>query len=289
MDEPTTFIQKFLSLISNADSLTVIALAVVSLFSATVSLRYLQGRSGFNWTNEKEIRLLREETNRIASALRRQSQASNAPKIPEDEWEKIKSEAVKQSISILANETQEQMKILFRQRSTHGLRKQLFDRLNNQLSALERRANFSLVLGMIFSIAGLIVLYLSFFESSSPISYQELLPSIIAYAPRLSLVLIIEAVAFFFLRLYSKAIDEIRYTQNEITNVEMKILSLDESLIYNASDSVAHALKGMSETERNFVLKNGETTANIEQAKIIGATISSGKDGILKRIFPQSE
>lgn len=296
MEETKTFLQRIFETLSTLfetfstiEPLIFIVFAATATIIASRSLSYLQGRNRSNWTNDKEITLLREETNKLASQIRRQSQLANTPTIPEGDWEKIKSEAVSQSISNLTKETREQMQTLFRQKSSDGLRKQLFERMMNQLSALERRADFSLVLGMIFSISGLVVLYFSFFLSPPTSSSLELLPSLLSYAPRLSLILIIEAVAFFFLRLYSKAIDEIRYTQNEITNVEMKILGLDESLLNNSTKSMANALKALSETERNYILKSGETTADIEQAKIIGATIASGKDGLLKRFFSQSE
>lgn len=46
------------------------------------------------------------------------------------------------------------------------------------------------------------------------------------FLPRLTLVVFIEIFAYFFLRLYKSSLTEIKYFQNEMTNIEAKFIAL---------------------------------------------------------------
>ena len=92
------------------------------------------------------------------------------------------------------------------------------------------------------------------------------------FFPRFSLVTIIELFSYFFLRLYKQAIDEIKYFQNEITNIDLKMLaaSITQKLCPNDPSVIIAAL---SSTERNFLVpKDQRIVAEATEANIQTAT-----------------
>lgn len=76
--------------------------------------------------------------------------------------------------------------------------------------------------------------------------------------PRLAVALFIQIFAYFFLAMYKSNQDEIRFFQNEITNLEAKLTAYLLAKEVNAKDSMKVALDAMARTERNRVLKKGE-------------------------------
>ncbi len=85
--------------------------------------------------------------------------------------------------------------------------------------------------------------------------------------PTFSLVLFIELFAYFFLRLYREGLSEMKYYQNELTNIESKLIAVEIALIKEDNESLKLTLDILSQTERNFILKKGETTAGLEHSK----------------------
>lgn len=82
--------------------------------------------------------------------------------------------------------------------------------------------------------------------------------------PRVSLSILIELFAFFFLRLYRNNLSELKYYNNEIVNIKMKIVALKAAAICE-SDNLEEIIKMFAETERNFILKKGETTVELQK------------------------
>ncbi|WP_397452546.1 hypothetical protein [Pseudomonas sp. NA-150] len=158
-------------------------------------------------------------------------------------------------------------------------------RLLKEIESLGWRSNFNLILGMLVSGLGLTVLALYFFkdtssadlvravvEQASPseqnIEIKEAIIFTIAFLPRLSFVLLIELFAYFFLRLYKASLSEIKYFQNEITNIEAKSLALRIALAVDSPTSLNKAIGALVETERNHILEKGQSTVDLERAKI---------------------
>jgi hypothetical protein len=142
----------------------------------------------------------------------------------------------------------------------------ILNRLYDETYALGRRGNLNLILGIITTIGGLIVLYI--YVDKIVIDPDD--PMLVAayFLPRLTLVIFIEVFAYFFLRLYKANLSEIKYFQNEITNVETKFLSLKASWFKENENSMSDVLKSLSETERNFKLEKGQSTVDLEREKI---------------------
>lgn len=146
------------------------------------------------------------------------------------------------------------------------------NRLNSEVSALSRRGNLNLVLGIITTVTGLAILGYYVFQDKPPGDNPWIFTS--HFIPRLTLVIFIEIFAYFFLRLYKSSLSEIKYFQNEMTNVECKFISL-ETAISSGDETICGAvINTLSSTERNFILDRGQTTVDLEKSKLDKDNIS---------------
>ncbi|EMY76105.1 hypothetical protein LEP1GSC060_3731 [Leptospira weilii serovar Ranarum str. ICFT] len=85
---------------------------------------------------------------------------------------------------------------------------------------------------------------------------------------KLMLIIFIESFAFYFLKLYRSNIDLKKYYLNELTNIELKIISLYASIFHEKGTSFDAIALEIVKIERNKILKKGETTTDLERVKI---------------------
>lgn len=130
-------------------------------------------------------------------------------------------------------------------------------RLKNETKRLSARSTLNLLAGVLFSgfaIAALFYLVLQKFDFiSNNLSAAELFR---IYAPRFSVVIIVQLLATFFLRMYVKNEQDILKNKNEITNIELRMSAI--SLINVKGAGVAELRAELIKEERNFILKKNE-------------------------------
>lgn len=135
--------------------------------------------------------------------------------------------------------------------------KMLENRINKEISRLTIFGIIHLIIGVIITGVALLVLYYTLIIITGRYDYTFLIP-------RLLLSLLIELFAFFFLRLYRSNFAEIKYYNNELTNIDMQFTSL--MISKESSDiNLQEILDYLTKTERNFVLKRGEHTVHFQQ------------------------
>ncbi|EES6809225.1 hypothetical protein FTO31_001791, partial [Escherichia coli] len=71
-------------------------------------------------------------------------------------------------------------------------------------------------------------------------------------------------------KLYKNGFDEVKYFQNELTNIEAKVLAIKFLKDVKNEDLMAEVIKNLMTTERNFILSKGQTTVALEKEKIKG-------------------
>ena len=160
-------------------------------------------------------------------------------------------------------------------------------RLNLEVGALGRRGNTNLSIGIVMTLAGLAVLGELVFRGT--LNPKDALDLSAHYIPRLTLVIFIEIFAYFFLKLYKSSLSEIKYFQNEMTNVEAKQAALTISLDEDDKTVRSDIVKMLANTERNSVLKKGETTVELERVKLDKDTISEIIPKLLAPFTKQSK
>lgn len=140
------------------------------------------------------------------------------------------------------------------------------DRLSAEIQSLTRRGNLNLSLGIVTTIIGLSILGYFVLESGSVTG--DKMAFIANFIPRLSLVILIEVFAYFFLKLYKSSLSEIKYFQNEMTNIEAKLAAVKTTISHADKDILASVVQSLSITERNAVLEKGQTTVEIEKSRL---------------------
>lgn len=145
--------------------------------------------------------------------------------------------------------------------------KNSLDRIQKQTSESNRRANLNLILGMSFAIVGIgILVYFiingSFYTKSDG---YDLAKFTIDFLPRISIIILIEVFAYFFLRLYKVSLNDAKYFQNESTNLESKFLALEISLQRDDKELIDLCVTDLLAIERNPIFENSKTTREAVQ------------------------
>ena len=140
------------------------------------------------------------------------------------------------------------------------------ERLSSEIQSLTRRGNLNLSLGVVTTIIGLSIL--GFFVLKTGPVTEDKMAFIANFIPRLSLVILIEVFAYFFLKLYKSSLSEIKYFQNEMTNIEVKLAAVNTSIFHADKGVLANVVHSLSATERNAILEKGQTTVEIEKSRL---------------------
>ncbi|MDK2050572.1 hypothetical protein [Aliarcobacter butzleri] len=148
---------------------------------------------------------------------------------------------------------------------------QISRRIENELFTLKKRANLNLLFGILITIIALSMLWvnLDLFYSDFDKNFKgaEAKDILLYLLPRLFMIIFTELFALFFLKLYAKGLNEIKYFQNELTNIELKLVAVEVAYVTKNDESMKDSLNILAQTERNFILKKGETTVELERAK----------------------
>ncbi len=138
-------------------------------------------------------------------------------------------------------------------------------RLNYHIQSLIGNRNLNLIIGLIITIVSISLLLKFFILDHEPKQTEDL---VFYYASRFTVVVSIEIFSLFFLKLYSANLSEIKYFQNELSNVESKIIALKTAMLVEQPELIAEVVKELVKTERNYILKKDETTVDLERTKL---------------------
>ena len=142
----------------------------------------------------------------------------------------------------------------------------LHNRIDDEVERLQRSANVNLLIGILASVFAIGILgYVVFLKK---VEYVDTSDFLIQFIPRLSFVIFIELLSFFFLKIYKSILGEIKYFNNEKTNIDFKTISLETAIYYNNEDLVDKIITEFVLTERNFKLGKDESTVEIEKNKL---------------------
>ncbi|UST61940.1 hypothetical protein NF673_14940 [Pseudomonas moraviensis] len=149
-------------------------------------------------------------------------------------------------------------------------------RLLSEVAALGRRGTANLVFGVLTTIAALGILSNMALNTIDPEAYRLVIPNgqldlgllTLMFVPKLSLAIFVQVFSLFFLRLYKAGFAEIKYFQNELTNLEVKYLGVVSAVLADDEEAVREASKSLLAVERNHVLSKGQTTIELEKYKI---------------------
>jgi len=164
------------------------------------------------------------------------------------------------------------------------------NRLRKEVENVERRAGKNLIIGTIISLIGIGVLGWVVFSIDPSVTTWE--KQLSQYGPRVLLGVMVQFFAFFFLKLYRNGLSELRYYQNEITNLNSRYTALKASFYSEDSELQKIIITDLSKTERNFILEKGQSTTEIRKEEISSASEASRYQtvaDIISKIVPSQQ
>ncbi len=206
-------------------------------------------------SNEKE-KIVEQTAIKVVDTL------NNQPKIlKEDE----KNNIIEELFSKITSQTAQDIKRKERFETINRTIDYSKTRLENEIKALNRKANFNVRIAL--AVTSISIFFIIYSIVSVHEKIDELIKFIYYFIPRLSLLVFTQLLANYFLSLYRTNSNEIKYYQNELTDLEYKSISLKIALLSENEENVGYLLKEIMKTERNKVLKDGETTVELEMHK----------------------
>lgn len=175
------------------------------------------------------------------------------------------SEVVNKAMKYLGIPTGEEDEKPTSEEEVRGFMDYVVNGLTSEVAKTRFNSQVNLAIGGGTSLVAITILSLALLNNTNFITKPS---DFYNYIPRVTLSIFIEFFSFFFLKLYRRNLDDIKYLTNEITNVRLKLLALKASYLKNAGDSTPIILKELSKTERNFILKKNESTVEIQRQKI---------------------
>ncbi|QKJ31928.1 hypothetical protein HQ865_19875 [Mucilaginibacter mali] len=159
--------------------------------------------------------------------------------------------------------------------------------ISQQINKISRSGTTNLMIGLALTVLAITMLILVIYGDEAPAYlFDETTNSGIRFfihmIPRLSIVLFIEIFSFFFLNLYKRNTDEIKYFNNERTNIESKLIALKMAVVFGNKETINKTIESLYKTDRNSTIKKSETTIEIEKMKIEKSDSENMLDKLLK-------
>lgn len=146
-------------------------------------------------------------------------------------------------------------------------------RLIDEKERLSARSTLNLAAGVSISTVGVMTLVYIIVNYEVPLKTEFATSILVFYGPRISLVILIQLLAAFFLRMYVGNERDIRKNNNEITNLELRLAA--GMLAQNSPKTKDElALKLICE-ERNFVLNKREKSVPLDNTKDTSVLLNS--------------
>lgn len=245
--------------------LTTVAFVVITTgkrFQSSEVLPFLAAAVALGFVFTTFLTLVNEEPTLLFRALR----IVLLPSLPKS---RTQAEATARQLHLIRRAKQQAEKAVTAEERAldveHMIRRSLA-RLEAEISEVRRRGGINLAMGMSITLLGLGILgYAVYAAPTVQASPAELM---MYFLPRLSLALVTEMLAYFFLRLYKLSMNETKYFQNELTGAEARALAILMASKQDAPDLLASVAKSLAVIDRNHVLEKGQTTVEIEQARI---------------------
>jgi hypothetical protein len=124
------------------------------------------------------------------------------------------------------------------------------NRLLSEVDRLRTRSTSYLVFGVILSLAAVALFFFIIFYIDDIDPDASALSYIKDFLPKFTLAVMVQVIASFFLRMHVSSESEIKWTSNELTNIEHRFAAMALS----ESDMSETLISEFSKTERNFIL-----------------------------------
>lgn len=152
-----------------------------------------------------------------------------------------------------------------------------FDRLRENLldyrSANRAQYVLNLFMGLFLGLGAIIIAgYLVFEGRNIDLIGNDGAPNygkiVSFYVPWITIIIVIEFLALFFLKLYRENIHTERYLRDELTSIGLKISGVEASIRLNDNTLNKKVTEALLQSERHQMLSKGQTTVEVEKARL---------------------
>lgn len=105
----------------------------------------------------------------------------------------------------------------------------------------------------------------SFLNNDGEINVGKL---ITFYVPWITIIIVIEFLAMFFLRLYRENIQTERYLRDEITSIGNKIAGCHLAIAFDDGPTIKKVIDELVKSDRHQILAKGQTSVEVEKARL---------------------
>jgi len=118
---------------------------------------------------------------------------------------------------------------------------ELYQHLKSMAVAQNNKASLNLVFGVFSAAVGISILIIYMLPDKT-IGEISLSSFAMLFIPKLSIVIIIETLAFFFLKLYKKSLDDAKYFINQLTEVRAHFISFKTALLLDDNELIKESV-----------------------------------------------
>ncbi len=141
-------------------------------------------------------------------------------------------------------------------------------RLKNETKRLSSRSTLNLMAGILFSLMSIGALFFLVLQNIESLSQNDAMDTFVkAYLPRFSVVILIQVLATFFLRMYVRNEKDILKNKNEITNIELKMAAM--SLLSDKTKGAESLRIALIKDERNFLIGKSEKAVSSDGKDVL--------------------
>lgn len=221
------------------------------------------------YRNRKEFEILREKFNELLNVSNNQQielTTADKEKLLEIIENKIENNVTDKILNVFKERYSESLKLTSDYQEIDEDIINLKSRYYREITKLSLRANLNLAIGTATTLIAIAILWIVVVNQIP--SFNKMENILTSLVPRITLVVFIEIFAFFFLKLYKSNLQDIKYYQNEMTNCEFKIIALRTAYLKNDNQVLFDIIKNFVNVERNFILKSGESTIELEKERL---------------------
>lgn len=230
---------------------------------------------------KRDIDLLSEQVDFISKKNSNESVVELKPEEKEELISKAKKRIIGNTLNIADVDLRNEISDFKNKISLDKHYSDVVARLENEINRLNRRGGINLSLGAFIAFLGII--YLGF-TVTNPVDYEDNIKYLIYMIPKITFVFVIELFAYFFLRLYKSSFDEVKYFQNELTNIDSKVLGIKYLNNIKNEELMIEVVKNLMGTERNFILEKGQSTVLLDKYKISNDEIKNALEIVKEAI-----
>ncbi|PAL26023.1 M48 family metalloprotease [Acetobacter syzygii] len=164
---------------------------------------------------------------------------------------------------ILVDRFRNQLKKEVKCESVNNNKIKISKSIDENIRKLDKFSIINLLIGLYFSTISILFFVLSSFSFHEMGEQKNFF--IANSIQKVIFVVGLQTIGFLFFRSYRNNVIDRKYFLNEKTNIEVIFSALESSILTGDTESEKKIYEKMSEIERNFIVKNGETTINIKQ------------------------